>query len=195
MRRRSSRPRATRKLIGSRQTCYVVTFGDLRAHAVVRRPSGERVPIRADPSKYNLAVLRRIVYFIGAGPGAPDLITARGLRCLQAADVVIYDHLVHPRLLHHAPRDTERIDVGSAAPERMDQEAICYLIAEKAREGKLDRAPEVGRPVRVRSRRRSKRCFCTSRAFRSRSCQACRRPSARRRMRASRSPIRAAATH
>ena len=74
---------------------------------------------------------------IGAGPGAPDLITARGLRCLQAADVVIYDHLVHPRLLHLAPPHAERIDVGSAAPERLDQEAICYLIAEKAREDKL----------------------------------------------------------
>ena len=82
-------------------------------------------------------MLRRIVYLIGAGPGAADLISARGLRCVQAANVVIYDHLVHPRLLHQAPDDAERIDVGSAAPERMDQEAICYLIAEKAREGKL----------------------------------------------------------
>jgi uroporphyrinogen III methyltransferase/synthase len=82
-------------------------------------------------------VLRPIVYLIGAGPGAPDLITARGLRCLQEADVVIYDHLVHPRLLHQAPPHAERIDVGSAAPERLDQEAICYLIAEKARERKL----------------------------------------------------------
>ena len=82
-------------------------------------------------------MLRSIVYLVGAGPGAPDLISARGLRCLQAADVVIYDHLVHPRLLHYAPQSAERIDVGSAAPERLDQEAICYLIAEKAREGKL----------------------------------------------------------
>jgi uroporphyrinogen III methyltransferase/synthase len=81
-------------------------------------------------------VLRR-VYLIGAGPGAPDLISARGLRCLQAADVVIYDHAVHPRLLHAAPTHAEKIDVGSASPERADQEAICYLIAEKAREGKL----------------------------------------------------------
>jgi uroporphyrinogen III methyltransferase/synthase len=78
-----------------------------------------------------------MVYLIGAGPGAPDLITARGLRCLQSADVVIYDHIVHPRLLTVAPAYAERIDVGSAAPERPEQEAICYLIAEKARENKL----------------------------------------------------------
>jgi uroporphyrinogen III methyltransferase/synthase len=82
-------------------------------------------------------VLRRIVYLIGAGPGAPDLISARGLRCLQSADVVIYDHLVHRRLLQHAPAGAECIDVGSAAPQRLDQEAICYLISDKAREGKL----------------------------------------------------------
>ena len=73
---------------------------------------------------------------IGAGPGAPDLITLRGFRCLQKADVVIFDHLVHPDLLAIAPPHAERIDVGSAAPEPRDQEAICFLLAEKAREGK-----------------------------------------------------------
>ena len=76
------------------------------------------------------------VYLIGAGPGAPDLITLRGYRCLQQADVVIFDHLVHPDLLTLAPKHAERIDVGSAAPEPRDQDAICYLLAEKAREGK-----------------------------------------------------------
>lgn len=81
-------------------------------------------------------MLHPAVYLVGAGPGAPDLISARGLRCLQTADVVIYDRMVHPRVLNEAPPVAERIDVGSAAPERMDQEAICYLIAEKAREGK-----------------------------------------------------------
>ena len=55
-------------------------------------------------------MLRRIVYLVGAGTGAPDLISARGLRCLQAADVVIYDHLVHTRLLNLAPPAAERID-------------------------------------------------------------------------------------
>ena len=80
--------------------------------------------------------MRSTVYLIGAGPGAPDLITLRGYRCLQKADVVIFDHLVHPDLLDVAPKHAERIDVGSAAPERRDQDAICYLLAEKAREGK-----------------------------------------------------------
>ena len=80
--------------------------------------------------------MRSTVYLIGAGPGAPDLITLRGYRCLQKADVVIFDHLVNPELLDVAPAHAERIDVGPAAPEQRDQDAICYLIAEKAREGK-----------------------------------------------------------
>src|SRR6186997_3219215 len=77
------------------------------------------------------------VYLIGAGPGDPGLITVRGLKCLETADVVLYDHLVHTRLLRHARPDAEKIDVGSAAPQPLEQEAICYLLAEKAREGKI----------------------------------------------------------
>jgi uroporphyrinogen III methyltransferase/synthase len=79
---------------------------------------------------------RSIVYLIGAGPGHPGLITARGLECLASADVVLYDHLVHPRMLRYARSTAERIDVGVAAPQPLEQEAICYLLAEKAREGK-----------------------------------------------------------
>src|SRR2546430_5505364 len=77
-----------------------------------------------------------VVYLIGAGPGDPGLITVRGMQCLAAADVVLYDHLVHPRLLRYARPDAEKIDVGVAAPQPLEQEAICYLLAEKAREGK-----------------------------------------------------------
>jgi uroporphyrinogen III methyltransferase/synthase len=65
------------------------------------------------------------------------LITVRGLQCLQAADVVLHDHLVNSRLLRHARPDAEKIDVGVAAPQPLEQEAICYLLAEKAREGKV----------------------------------------------------------
>jgi len=82
-------------------------------------------------------VKRVAVYVIGAGPGDPRLMTVHGLECLRAADVVVYDHLVPRRLLRHARADAELIDVGTAAPQPMAQEAISYLVAEKAREGKL----------------------------------------------------------
>ena len=76
------------------------------------------------------------MYLIGAGPGNPGLITVRGMQCLASADVVLYDHLVPARLLRYARADAEKIDVGVAAPQPLEQEAICYLLAEKAREGK-----------------------------------------------------------
>ena len=80
---------------------------------------------------------RTAVYLIGAGPGDPGLITARGLELLRHADVVIHDHLVSPALLKEAHRSAELIDVGTAAPQPMAQEAISILIGEKAREGKI----------------------------------------------------------
>ncbi len=80
---------------------------------------------------------RPTVFFIGAGPGDPGLITTRGARCLAAADVVVYDSLVHPALLRYARPECERIDVGRAAPQGLEQEAISYLLVEKAREGKI----------------------------------------------------------
>jgi uroporphyrinogen III methyltransferase/synthase len=58
------------------------------------------------------------------------------MQCLASADVVLYDHLVPGRLLRFARADAEKIDVGVAAPQPLEQEAICYLLAEKAREGK-----------------------------------------------------------
>ena len=76
------------------------------------------------------------VYIVGAGPGDPTLISVRGQRYLEAADVVIYDHRVHARLLRRARPDAERIDVGAAAPKPLEQDAICFLLAEKARDGK-----------------------------------------------------------
>ena len=51
------------------------------------------------------------VYLIGAGPGAADLITVRGLRLLQAAGVVLHDALVTEEMLEMAPQ-AEKIPVG-----------------------------------------------------------------------------------
>ena len=80
---------------------------------------------------------RPAVYLIGAGPGDPGLMTVHGLECLRAADAVVYDHLVPRRLLKHARTDAELIDVGKASPQPLAQDAICYLLAEKARDGKI----------------------------------------------------------
>jgi uroporphyrinogen III methyltransferase/synthase len=77
------------------------------------------------------------VYLIGTGPGDPGLITVHGLNHLRAADVVVYDHLVPVRLLKYARQGAELIDVGIASPQLMAQDAISYLLVEKAREGKL----------------------------------------------------------
>ena len=77
------------------------------------------------------------VYLIGAGPGEPSLITVKGLRHVTSADVVVHDHLVHPRLLESVRPDAEQIDVGAAAPQPMEQDAISFLLADKAREGKM----------------------------------------------------------
>src|SRR5687768_8841490 len=76
------------------------------------------------------------VFIVGAGPGDPGLISVRGRRHLEAADVVVYDHRVHARLLRAARPGAEKIDVGPAAPRALDQEAISLLLVEKVREGR-----------------------------------------------------------
>src|SRR5204862_520244 len=110
-----------------------------RGRAAARGRRG-RHPRRGRPfagsGRRDSAVTRATVDLIGAGPADPGLITVRGLKCLAAADVVLFDHLVHPRLLKYARPDAETIDVGGAALQPLEQEAICYLLAEKAREGK-----------------------------------------------------------
>lgn len=77
------------------------------------------------------------VYLVGAGPGDPGLITVRGAECIRRADVVIYDRLAHPDLLHYARPEAERIYVGKkSAQHTLKQEGINALIVENALQGK-----------------------------------------------------------
>ncbi len=55
--------------------------------------------------------LRGIVHLVGAGPGAPDLLTLRAARLLAAADIVFHDALVHPDTVALATR-AEKVAVG-----------------------------------------------------------------------------------
>ena len=77
------------------------------------------------------------MYLVGAGPGDPKLITARGLEVLRRADVVVYDRLVSPALLEEAPADAELVYAGKAPGGHcMPQEGINALLVHEARLGK-----------------------------------------------------------
>jgi uroporphyrinogen III methyltransferase/synthase len=77
------------------------------------------------------------VYLVGAGPGDPELITARGLRRLREADVVLYDALVHPDQLSAARPDAELVFVGKRAGRASERQSeINRQLAQAAREGK-----------------------------------------------------------
>lgn len=78
-----------------------------------------------------------IVYLVGAGPGAADLLTLRAQRLLGEADVIVHDRLVTPEILDTARRDAERILVGKArANHTMPQEDINALLVKLGLEGK-----------------------------------------------------------
>jgi uroporphyrinogen III methyltransferase/synthase len=75
------------------------------------------------------------VYLVGAGPGDPGLITVKGLDVLRRADVILYDRLIAPELLHEARTDVELIDVGKVSfrpQQKITQEQINQLLIEKA---------------------------------------------------------------
>ncbi|KAF6510781.1 Uroporphyrinogen-III methyltransferase [Geobacillus stearothermophilus] len=65
------------------------------------------------------------VYLVGAGPGDPELITVKGLKCIQQADVILYDRLINEDLLAYAKPDAELIFCGKLPGyHAMQQETI-----------------------------------------------------------------------
>lgn len=77
------------------------------------------------------------VALVGAGPGDPGLLTLRGLRLLNEADVILHDRLVSAEVLDLARRDAERIEVGKeSGHHHVPQDTIHALMLEHARAGK-----------------------------------------------------------
>src|SRR3546814_18117621 len=76
-----------------------------------------------DPSSRGKVIL------VGAGPGDPGLLTLRAVDALRAADVVVHDGLIDPRVLDYAPPGAQRISVAKQRSRHtLSQEAINALV-------------------------------------------------------------------
>jgi uroporphyrin-III C-methyltransferase/precorrin-2 dehydrogenase/sirohydrochlorin ferrochelatase len=76
------------------------------------------------------------VWLVGAGPGDPELLTRKAARCLEEADLVLYDALVSPEVLRLAPR-AQCFSVGKRCGGRgVRQESIHELMIRAARRGR-----------------------------------------------------------
>lgn len=85
----------------------------------------------------NMGLTKGKVFLVGAGPGDPLLISLRGAQCLAQSDIVVYDRLVHPKVLKHAQKGAELIYVGKESSRHtMRQEQICELLVQYALKGK-----------------------------------------------------------
>ena len=78
------------------------------------------------------------VYLVGAGPGDIGLLTVKGLRCLQKAEVVIYDFHLNAQVLNYINHDAEFIYAGKRGGRHtMTQDEINEILVQKAKEGKI----------------------------------------------------------
>jgi len=89
-----------------------------------------------------------IVWLIGAGPGAEDLLTLRAQRLLQEADVIVHDQLVPDAVVEMGRRDAERIAVGKRKGHHsFTQAQINALLVRLGREGKRVARLKAGDPM------------------------------------------------
>ncbi|WP_017445847.1 uroporphyrinogen-III C-methyltransferase [Gayadomonas joobiniege] len=76
------------------------------------------------------------VTIVGAGPGDADLLTIKALRCIQSADIILYDRLVSQDIRDLFPTETPAFYVGKAAGNHcIPQAQLNQLLIEKAQKG------------------------------------------------------------
>ena len=75
----------------------------------------------------------RTVYFVGSGPGDPELITLRAKKLVEEADIIIYSgSLLNPRILQYAKKGVQLYDAAI-----IDRERIYQILYDSAKEGKV----------------------------------------------------------
>jgi uroporphyrinogen III methyltransferase / synthase len=78
------------------------------------------------------------VFLVGAGPGDIGLLTIKGLRCLQRAEVIVYDYHLNAQVLNYAHQNAEFIYAGKRGGHHaMTQDEINATLVSKAMEGKV----------------------------------------------------------
>lgn len=78
------------------------------------------------------------VYIVGAGPGDPDLITVKGKKSIEEADVIYYDRLINKQLLEYAREDAELIYCGKKPNDHsIPQDSLNQLLVDHAKKGKI----------------------------------------------------------
>ncbi len=90
------------------------------------------------------------VFFIGAGPGDPDLITLKGLKILQKANVVLYDALINDDILQHC-QSAALYNVGKRCGKHSHSQAqINALLLQIIAEYTKNYIPDTASPIVVR---------------------------------------------
>jgi len=111
-------------------------------------PAGRRAALRELYDHAGREAGSGIVWLIGAGPGAEDLLTLRAQRLLQEADVIVHDQLVPDLVVQMGRRDAERIPVGKAKGKTStSQSQINGLLVDLAKKGKKVARLKSGDPM------------------------------------------------
>ena len=78
------------------------------------------------------------VWLVGAGCGAADLITVRGLALIRRCDAIVYDDLIDEALLDEAPAHAQRVYMGKRSGHHSAPQAdICAELIRQARLGRM----------------------------------------------------------